>query len=160
MIFIALICVFILFVFVVLIGAPYLPTLGSQQRSALQLLTLKKGQTVMDLGSGDGRFLREAAKQGYKAVGIEANPILVCVSYIVCLPYRSNVTILWGNMWTKKWPKVDAVYVFLHTRFMQKLDKKLEQQYSGKNVNVVSYAFEIPGKKVVKTENGLFLYKY
>jgi hypothetical protein len=114
----------------------------------------------MDLGSGDGRFLREAAKQGYKAVGIEANPILVCVSYIVCLPYRSHVTILWGNMWTKKWPKVDAVYVFLHTRFMQKLDKKLEQQYSGKNVNVVSYAFEIPGKKVVKTENGLFLYKY
>ena len=160
MIIFILFCIFILFVFVVLIGAPYVPTLGTQQREALQLLKLKKGQTVLDLGSGDGRFLREAAKQGYKAVGIEANPLLVIISYIACLPYRNQVTVKWGNMWTKQWPPVDGVYVFLHTRFMQKLDKKLEQQYSGKNVNVVSYAFEIPGKKVVKSKNGLFLYKY
>jgi SAM-dependent methyltransferase len=110
---------------VVLIGAPYVPTLASQQREAIQLLSLQKGKTILDLGSGDGRFLREAARQGYYAVGIEANPILVIISYLVCLPYRKRVRIIWGNMWRVKWPPADGLYVFLHTRFMSRLDKKI-----------------------------------
>lgn len=145
---------------VILIGAPYLPTLSSQQRAALKLLDLHPGKTVLDLGSGDGRFLREAARQGYKAVGIEANPLLVLVSMLVCLQYRQNVHIIWGNMWHGKWPSADGIYTFLHSRYMKKLDKKITQEYNGKNVNVVSYAFKIPGKKVVKKQKGLFLYRY
>ncbi len=149
-----------MFGFVIFIGAPYVPTLATQQRQALKLMDLEKGQTVLDLGSGDGRFLREAARQGYRAVGIEANPLLVLVSLIICLPYRKNVRIIWGDMWRTKWPKVDGIYVFLHTRFMKKLDNKIIQQYSGKNINVVSYAFEMPDRKIVKKQKGLYLYRY
>ena len=152
--------VLLLFGFVIIIGAPYVPTLASQQREAIRLLSLKKGQTILDLGSGDGRFLREAARQGYYAVGIEANPLLVLISYIVCLPHRKNVRIIWGNMWLVEWPSVDGIYVFLHTRFMKKLDNKIMQQYSSKNINVVSYAFKIPDRKIAKTKKGLYLYKY
>lgn len=155
------ICVVVLlFGFVVAIGAPYVPTLASQQRDALRLLQLQKGETVLDLGSGDGRFLRAAAQQGYNAVGIEANPLLVIVSYIVCLPYRKRVRVIWGDMWRVQWPEVQGIYVFLHTRFMKRLDKKITQKYSSKKVNVVSYAFEIPGKSVVKKQNALYLYHY
>lgn len=160
MIFIVVAICIVLFGFVVFIGAPYVPTLATQQRQALKLLGLKKGQTVLDLGSGDGRFLREAARQGYKAVGIEANPLLVLVAYIVCLPYRKNVQIIWGDMWRKDWPKTDGIYVFLHTRFMKKLDNKIVQQYNGSTINVVSYAFEIPDRVAAKRHKGLFLYKY
>ncbi len=156
---VAAICI-LLFGFVIFIGAPYVPTLATQQRQALKLMDLEKGQTVLDLGSGDGRFLREAARQGYRAVGIEANPLLVLVSLIICLPYRKNVRIIWGDMWRTKWPKVDGIYVFLHTRFMKKLDNKIIQQYSGKNINVVSYAFEMPDRKIVKKQKGLYLYRY
>jgi SAM-dependent methyltransferase len=156
---VVVICV-LLFGFVVLIGAPYVPTLASQQREALQLLGLQKGQTILDLGSGDGRLLREAARQGYRAVGIEANPVLVLVSIIICLPYRKRVRIIWGDMWRVKWPATDGIYVFLHTRFMKKLDNKIIQQYSSKKINVVSYAFEIPGRKAVKRAKGLYLYVY
>lgn len=150
----------LLFGFVVFIGAPYVPTLASQQHEAMKLLGLGKGQTVLDIGSGDGRFLRAAAKQGYRAIGIEANPLLVVVSYIVCLPYRKQVVIKWGNMWAMDWPQADGIYVFLHSRFMEKLHNKIIHEYSGKNVNVVSYAFEIPGKRVVKKHKALFLYRY
>lgn len=160
MLFFVAILVLLLFGLVVFIGAPYVPTLATQQRDALELLALQKGQTVLDLGSGDGRFLRESARQGYQAVGIEANPLLVVVAYIVCLPYRKQVRIIWGDMWRTEWPQAEGIYVFLHTRFMKKLDKKIVQKYSGKKINVVSYAFEIPNKKVVKKLNGLFLYKY
>lgn len=160
MLFAIVIVTLLLFGFVIIIGAPYVPTLASQQREALKLLDLEKGQTVLDLGSGDGRFLREAARQGYQAVGIEANPLLVLVSLIICLPYRKNVRIIWGDMWHANWPKADGIYVFMHTRFMKKLDNKIIQQCSGKNINVVSYAFEIPGKNVVKKHKGLFLYRY
>ena len=39
----------------VLFGPPYLPTLAPNLKTALDLLDLKSGQTVLDLGSGDGR---------------------------------------------------------------------------------------------------------
>lgn len=155
-IFILILC----FGLVILIGAPYVPTLALQQKEALSLMGLKKGDVVLDIGSGDGRFLRQAAKQGYKAVGIEANPLLILISYIVCLKQRKNITIIWGNMWSVQWPEVQGIYVFLHTRFMQKLDTKIIQEYNGKKVNVVSYAFEIPNKKVIKKQGALYLYEY
>lgn len=144
---------------VVFIGAPYLPTLKVQQERALDLLDLKPGQTVIDLGSGDGRFLLAAAKRDLNAVGIEANPLLVVVSYLLTFKYRNKVKIKWGNIWGS-WPQADGIYVFLHTRFMSKLHKKITQQYTGKKVKVVSYAFEITDMKPVKSKNGLFLYKY
>ena len=145
---------------VVLIGAPYLPTLKKQQNKALEILELKQGQTVLDLGCGDGRFLLAAAKCGYKAVGIEANPLLVIVAYFVTIKYRKTVSVKWGNIWVGDWPQTDAIYVFLHTRFMKKLDKKLSQKYNGNKIKVVSFAFEIPDKKIKKNVDGLFLYEY
>ena len=42
------------FGFVVFVGPPYLPTLDKQVRTALDLLDLKKGQTLLELGCGDG----------------------------------------------------------------------------------------------------------
>jgi 16S rRNA A1518/A1519 N6-dimethyltransferase RsmA/KsgA/DIM1 with predicted DNA glycosylase/AP lyase activity len=152
--------IFTCFAIIIFFGAPYLPTLRSQRQAAIELLDLPKGSMIFDIGSGDGRFLRQVAKQGYIAYGIEANPILVIVSYLVTFKYRKRVTVKWDDMWTAKWPKTDGVYVFLHTRFMEKLDKKLSQEYKSKNVKVVSYAFEIPSKKCLKNSGGMYLYEY
>jgi SAM-dependent methyltransferase len=157
---VAVIIIFIFFTAIIFIGAPYLPTLKAQQQEALKLLDLKKGDTVLDLGSGDGRFLLLAAKNGYKAVGIEANPVLVLISYFVCFSERRNIKIIWANMWSSDWPKVAGVYVFLHTKYMSKLDEAIKNNYSENGVKVVSYAFEIPNKKYEKARSGLYLYKY
>lgn len=145
---------------VLLFGAPYLPTLGNQQKDALAMLNLKPGQTIIELGSGDGRMLRAAAAQGIKAVGYELNPLLVVVSRAVTWRYRELVHVHWGNFWTQSWPNADAIYVFLLDKYMEKLDKKITQQYNGKNIKVVSYAFKIPNKPVVKTKDALYLYEY
>jgi len=156
---VALIIITLLFCAAIFFGAPYLPTLKPQIQEALDLLDLKPGQTMIELGSGDGRVLRAAAEKGVQVVGYEINPFLVIVSYFVTLKYRKQVTIVWGNFWRRKLPKSDAVFVFLLTRYMSKLDQKMKS-YSYKPIKVASVAFQIPDKKPTTENNGVFLYVY
>src|SRR5690554_3061153 len=102
-----LIVLALVFGLVVFFGAPYLPTLKSQKETALDMLDLKPGQTLLELGSGDGRVARSAAKRGVKVVGYELNPFLVILSRIVTWKYRKKVKIIWGNYWRHKWPEAD-----------------------------------------------------
>ncbi|HUC78914.1 MAG TPA: hypothetical protein VMQ58_01600 [Candidatus Saccharimonadales bacterium] len=144
---------------VILFGAPYLPTLKNQIDSIFELLDLRKGQTIIELGSGDGRILLEAGKRGIKAIGYELNPILVMYSRIKVYKYRGTVKVIWGNYWVKDWPETDGIFVFLLDRYMQRLNKKVIQKYS-KPINLVSFAFKIPDRKIDSSKKGLFLYKY
>jgi len=150
----------ILFGFVLLFGAPYVPTLKKQQEAALKLVSLEPGQTLLELGSGDGAMLLAAAQKGIHAVGYELNPILVLVSLYRTRKYRKHVKIIWGNYWKEVWPRTDAIYVFLLARYMKKLDKKIIQNYPEQAVKLASFTFKIPGKEIVKEKNGVYLYTY
>lgn len=156
---IVVVLVVLLFGFVVMFGAPFLPTHKPSTTKALDLLDLKPGQTLVELGSGDGRILREAARRGIYAVGYELNPLLVVWSMLASYKYRKYITVNLGNYWHKKLPRTDGIYVFLLDRYMKKLDNKVVQEIS-KDVKLVSYAFEIPGRKCLKTDGALRLYKY
>jgi hypothetical protein len=154
------ICLFLLaFSGVLLFGAPYLPTLKKQQREALDLLSLKPGQLLIELGSGDGRILREAARRGVNSIGYELNPLLVIYSKLACWPQRKLIKIRWRNFWHISTSQADGIYTFLLDRYMTKLDKKIVAEVE-KPLNLVSYTFEIPGRKFVKKQNGLFLYHF
>ena len=43
----------------------------------IKLAQIKKNETVVDLGSGDGRLLFASAKKGAYAIGYELNPFMV-----------------------------------------------------------------------------------
>lgn len=150
----------LIFGFVIAFGAPYLPTLKIQTDQALDLLDLKAGQTLLELGCGDGRVLRAAAARGINGVGYELNPILVLVARLVTWRYRKQIKIVWGNYWQSNWPPTDGIFVFLLDKYMEKLDKKVVQKYSGQHVKLVSYTFKIPGKKVTRQLGALYLYDY
>lgn len=128
-------------------GAPYLPILGRDRRKLIELAELKPGQTLIDLGSGDGRLLRAAAQHGLHAIGYEINPILVLISRIVCWKFRHLVTIHWANMWKIRLPPADIIYVFLLDKYMRQLDKKLEAEIQQPTL-VVSYVFKLPRNPV------------
>lgn len=157
--FVILILILACFSFILLFGAPYLPTLKSQKIEALDLLDLKPGQIMLELGCGDGRVLKEAAKRKIKGIGYELNPLLYLLAKIITFNQRDLVTIKWANYWTISWPKIDGIYVFLIAKYMAKLDTKIIQSGS-QGVKLVSYSFKIPGKKAIKSKNGLYLYKY
>ena len=143
----------------VFVGAPYLPTLQPQVETALKLAQLKPGQTLLELGCGDGKVMIAAAKQGIKTVGYELNPLLALFAWARTRRHRKLVKVIWGNFWRREWPHAEAVFVFLLPKYMSKLDKKIVQ-YSSHNVKLVSFAFEIPGKTPVTVQDGVFLYDY
>lgn len=151
--------VILLFSFVIAFGAPFLPTLRNRTQEALDLLDLKPGQILLELGSGDGRILRAAAERGIYGIGYELNPLLVVWSKLRHWRYRRLITVHWGNYWRHTLPLTDGIYVFLLNPYMEKLDNKITQEIK-RNVKVVSFAFAIPGKKPVQEMNGLMLYKY
>ncbi len=145
--------------FVVFFGPPYVPTLRRNMDAALDLLDLKPGQTMLELGSGDGRVLVAAAKRGIKVVGIELSPLLVAVSWFRTRRYRKNVKIIWGNYFLVTWPPADGIFTFMIPRQMAKLGQHIEQWHK-KPVRVVSFAFAIPGKRHAAEHGGVFLYEY
>lgn len=147
------------FAFAGLVGAPYVPIHRRNQTALLDLLDLKPGQTLVDLGSGDGQLLRAAASRGLRAVGYEVNPVMVAVSWLVCWPYRQRVAIHRANLWHTPIPPADAVYVFLLPKFMARLDAKLTAEIKHPTT-VISYVFPIPGRTPVKTGAGSLIYRY
>ena len=150
---------FLFFAFVVFFGAPYLPTLAPQITVAIELLDVQPQQKILELGSGDGRVLAAIASRGAYAIGYELNPVLVVVSRLRCRKYGDHVRVVWGSFWRKSLPACEGIFVFLHPKYMTKLDKKITQEFS-KKVKLVSFAFKIPGRTIGKEKDGVFLYEY
>ncbi len=144
----------LMFGFTAFFGAPFLPTLSRRTDDALELLDLKPGETMLELGSGDGRLLKAAAQRGIRSFGYELNPLLVWYSRIKLLRYRQLASVKCANYWTHNLPEAEGIYVFLLNPYMEKLDKKIRA------LKLVSFAFEIPGKKPVREINGMRLYVY
>lgn len=154
--FIAIFILLLAFGGVILRGAPYVPTLDAQAKAALELLDLKPGQTLLELGSGDGKVLVAAARAGLNVVGIELNPFLVVISWLRTRRYRKQVRIIWGDFWRVRWPACDGVFSFLLGRFMPRLDTRMRAV--GKPL--ASFAFQIPGREADAEKSGVYLYRY
>lgn len=148
------------FLLPVLFGPPYLPTLKPNLDAALELMDLKPGQTVLDLGSGDGRVLLAAAQRGWNAVGIELSLLLVLVARLRTWRYRKQVRVLWGNYFQRQWPPADGIFSFTIQYQMAKLDRRVEKWRAGRPIRLCSVAFRIPGKKPSQERRGVFLYEY
>lgn len=149
----------ICFAGVLLVGAPYLPTLTPQVIAALELADLQTGQTLLELGCGDGKVLMAAARRGIKVVGYELNPLLAIVAWLRTRRYRGLVKVIWGNFWQQSWPEAEAIFTFLLPKYMSKLNKKVIQ-YQHKPVKLVSFAFQIPDRPAASVKNGVYLYDY
>ncbi len=155
-------CLMLLFGAVVFRGAPYVPSHRKTIEAALDALHLAKGDTVVDLGAGDGAFLKVAAKRGYRAIGYEINPLLCCVAWLRCWPVRMRVTVRWRDFWVSELPAdTKAVYFFLAGPFMAKAGRKLQQYMVGRTspLMVASNGFAIPGLKPIKIHHGVYVYR-
>lgn len=151
--------VIVIFGSVVFWGAPYLPTLNSQIEAAFALADIKAGQSLLELGCGDGRVLVAAAQHGVTAIGIELNPILVIIAKFKTRQYKALIKVKWGNYWWSKWPKTDVIFVFLINKYMLKLHNKIIQSKL-RPVKLVSVAFSIPNQPAAAHKAGVYLYNY
>ena len=135
---------------VVFEGAPYVPTKRKDVQAALKLAKLKPGELIIDLGSGDGRLLSEAAEKGYRAIGYELSPILVLISRMTLRRHKDLVKVRNTNFWYTKLPAdTKVVFVFLAGPFMKRLSRHMKREANrlGHPINHNSYGFDLPGHK-------------
>lgn len=139
-------------------GAPYLPILRRPAEDLLDLADLQAGQTIIDLGSGDGRLLKLAARRGLRGIGYEINPWLYLISRVSLWRYRDRVTLHLADYWQVKLPPADGVAVFLIGRYMARLEAKLQTELTRPTV-VVSYVFALPNLRPEVTTKNSFRYR-
>ena len=120
----------------------------------LDLAEIKPGETVFDLGCGDGRVLITAA-QKYKAkgVGVELSKNLVRMTndHLRRLNLDDQVTITQGSLLDTNLSSADVVILYLDTGANDMLKPKLETQLKPGS-RVVSHDFEVRGWKPAKVE--------
>ena len=151
--------VFVLYTFyAMIVAAPFLPTDMKNVRKMIELADPKPGETVMDLGSGDGRILLEAAKTGALCVGIELNPFLYVWSKLrVAFSKYKNIEIHRQDLWSTRLYDVEVLTLFFIAFRMEKLGKKIKQEMVP-GTRVISYGFRFPGWEPVKKIDKVYLY--
>ena len=140
-------------------GAPYLPILHHPAEDLLDLADLSPGQTLIDLGSGDGRLLRLAAQRGIRGIGYEINPLVYMASLVVCWRYRKLVTIHTADIWHTKLPRADVIYIFILERHMGRLEHKFITEIT-QPTRVISYIFRLPTSSPTHQTHNTYTYEF
>ena len=134
--------------------APSVPTPPNVVDRMLTAARLKAGETVYDLGSGDGRVLITAAQKfGAKAVGIEISSKEAAESSkrIKDLKLDDKVRVIEGDMMAVDLSQDDVVTMYLITNNNDMVRPMLEKQLKP-GARVVSHDYEIRGWQPTRTE--------
>lgn len=132
-----------------LYGAPPINTPEVDICDAIACAKPKKGETIIDLGCGDGRVLLAAAKQfGLKGIGYELSPWNNFVSKMKVLVHNltNEIKIHQKNFYFCDISEADIIYLYLLPETLKSLTKKFILQLKP-NARIISYAFPIPGWK-------------
>jgi protein-L-isoaspartate O-methyltransferase len=147
--------------------APYVSSPFRAVDRMLELAALKPGETLYDLGAGDGRIVISAARRyGVKAVGIEMNEKLVksANDRILKFGLQDRAKVIQGDLLRADLAPADVVVIFLQTMSNEELRPKLEK-YLKPGSRVLSYSFAVPGWKPVLVDrtdehSGHLIYLY
>lgn len=154
--------VVLLFLLTVLRGAPYVPSKRRHIRQAFrELYRLTAKDLLVDIGSGDGVVLREAAACGARAVGYEINPVLVAISKFLSRKYP-NISVRLADFWHVNIPpEATIIYTFGESRDIERMAGWVEKQATalGRPLYFLSYAFALRGRTPVKKSRLYTLYR-
>jgi hypothetical protein len=136
------------FGFIVLRGAPYVPSRRRYiERAFTALYPLGKKDVLVDIGSGDGIVLRIASEHGATAIGYELNPILVIISRVLSRRHKQASVIL-ADFWLTPLPdNTTVVYAFTVTRDIKKMTRRITSESTrlGRPIRLISYGNTLPG---------------
>ncbi len=134
--------------------APYVPSPPRVVEMMLDAAGLKPGETLYDLGCGDGRVLITAVQKfRAKAVGVEISEPLAKAARenIQRAGLESRAQVILGDATTANVEQADVVTLYLLTHSNELLRPSLEAQLRP-GARVVSHDFEIRGWKPTRVE--------
>jgi hypothetical protein len=150
--------------------AIYVPTPPEVVEKMLELAAIKKTETLVDLGCGDGRIVVAAAKKyGCKAIGYDIDPECIKMSRqnVKKEAVAALVAIEQKDFFTVDLGKINVVALYLPPRVLTRLLPQLRRLPAG--ARVISHAFALPGIVAERTitvtakedgvERKVYLYK-
>jgi cyclopropane fatty-acyl-phospholipid synthase-like methyltransferase len=140
-------------------GAFYYPTTDSDVKKMLKLSKLTPKDTLIDIGSGDGRILIAAARLGATSIGYEISPFLVRRSrrLIRQAKLEKLATVHWKSFWKADFSQATVITVYLFPHLMERLQRLLETKIK-KSVKLITNAYPFTQLKVVKKIGRVNLY--
>ncbi len=140
-------------------GAPYVPTDDETIQNILALAEIKKGQEVVDLGSGDGKMIIQFAKSGAIATGYEISPVLVWLTKYKIWKNKlsGNAYVYKRDFWKEDLSQFDVVILFGIPYIMDELAQKLSTELHP-HAKIISNKFEFPSWKAKRKMGRATLY--
>lgn len=126
------------------LDTPFVTTPEPVVRAMLDLARLARGERLIDLGSGDGRIVIEAARRGAIAHGVEIDPRLVARSREVAqrAGVAARATFATEDLFATDFARADVVTMYLLPDVNARLAPRL-------------YATLAPGARIVSHDYGL-----
>lgn len=124
-------------------GSPYVPTSGKNLQNILKTARLRKGQTFIDLGCGDGRVVEQAVSvYGVSGTGVDVNLFLILLARLRChlKGVRANFRV--DDFANIDLSQYDTIFVFLMPKVLAKLTPRLEKLKKG--TIIISHGFKLP----------------
>lgn len=130
---------------------PFVPASESQVRNVLSALKGRKG-ALLDIGSGDGRIVIEAAKVGFRGTGVELNPWLVLYSRWNARRHKVHkfTTFQTKDLWKTDVGSYNNISIFGVESMMDRLETKFEEE-TNNDVRIVACRFPLPNWEPIET---------
>lgn len=135
----------------------FVPTPMAAVERMIAMAALQPGETVYDLGCGDGRIVVAAAQRHrVKAIGVDINPERVAESLakVRAAGVEDLVTIREADVFDLDLSDADVVFLYLTPRLNERLMPQLRKLKPG--ARIISYEFDMGKAKPVEVVRGKF----
>jgi precorrin-6B methylase 2 len=130
---------------VVNLDVAYVPTPKDIVRRMLQLASLRRGETLFDLGAGDGRIIIEAVRgYGARAVGVEIDPERISRVRERLNSTGTQAELLEADLFEVDLSSADVITIYLSASANTRLAPKLKAELKP-GTRVVSLDYDLPG---------------
>lgn len=132
---------------------PYIPTPHTVVDSMIRMARLKPGETVYDLGAGDGRLLRSAlaACPGIHAVGFEGAIGVWLLARLRAWRNKNDIAIERRDFMRENLSDADVIFTYLSPAFMDRLAPKFAAELKS-GTRIISHAFKFRDREAEEME--------
>ena len=134
--------------------APYVASPQHVVDLMLEMAKIKPGETVYDLGCGDGRILVPVVERyKAKAVGVEISPKLAerAAARVKKAGLADSARVIQGDVLATDLSDADVAIIYLSTELNASLRPRLEK-YLKPGARVVSHDYPVPGWRANRIE--------
>ncbi len=124
--------------------APFAPTPTRAVAAALALADVGPGDTVMDLGAGDGRVVIAAARRGARAIGYELSPFVFILALARTCWSGTAARVLLRDTFVVDLSPATVVFLFGMPRTSPRVAAHLARTLRP-GTRVLTYIFPLPG---------------